>query len=64
MVDESVTTFVNFFKGFKTFTKLKKEVPDLKPLRKHEQKLHNYEPVGLRAKEAERTQGKKERKQD
>ena len=34
MVDESISTFVNFIKGFKTFAKLKKEVPSMKPLRK------------------------------
>ena len=64
MVDESISTFVNFIKGFKTFAKLKKEVPSMKPLRKFEQNPHNYEPIGLKAREAERTQGKKEKGKD
>jgi hypothetical protein len=37
MVDDSVKTLTNFFKGFKTFEQLKKKQPTFKPERKYKQ---------------------------
>ena len=51
MVDDSVTTLSNFFRGFKTFAQLKQKLPGFEPLRVHEQKPHFYDPIGLKAKE-------------
>ena len=51
MIDDSVQTFTNFFRGFKTFAQLKQKLPGFVPLRTHEQNPHNYEPIGLKARE-------------
>jgi len=51
MIDDSVITFTNFFKGFKTFAQLKQKMPNFVPLRIIEQNPHNYEPIGLKARE-------------
>lgn len=48
MVDESVNTLANFFKGFKTFGQLKAKMPNFVPLRKFEQNPHNFDPIGLK----------------
>ena len=60
MIDDSVITFTNFFRGFKTFSQLKQKMPNFVPLRTIEQKPHNYEPIGLQAREEMKNKQMKE----
>jgi len=61
MVDDSVKTFTNFFRGFPTFAQLKKRLPGFKPLRQHQQSPHNYDPIGVKAREEMKREDRKNR---